>query len=201
MNQNQQLVALSVSDISAFCKQLRGQLDAAKINPLPSHLGLLNMLARSAGHRNFQALRSGAKISAASEAQPVTLTSTPPPSAKALAMPSDAALSRTLKRAVTHFDTAGHLMRWPSQFAVQQQALWALWVRFPAKREMTETQVNETLNSYHRFGDPATLRRELVEAKFLSRTLDCRSYRKEARRPDTDSVAFLKLVVSNKAVP
>jgi hypothetical protein len=194
MNQNQQLVALSVTDMSAFCKQLRGQLDAAKINPLPSHLGLLNMLARSAGHRNFQALRSTAKIRVASEA-----TQTPP-SAKALAMPSDAALSRTLKRAVTHFDTAGHLMRWPSQFAVQQQALWALWVRFPTKREMTETQVNETLNGYHRFGDPATLRRELVEAKFLSRTLDCRSYRKEARRPDAESVAFLKLVVRNKAM-
>ena len=86
--------------------------------------------------------------------------------------------------------------RWPNQFAVQQQALWALWVRFPGKREMTESQVNETLNRYHRFGDPATLRRELVEAKFLSRTLDCRQYRKQARQPDAETVAFLKLVVS-----
>ncbi len=198
MNQNQQLVALSVSDISAFCKQLRGQLDAAKTTPLPSHLSLLNMVARSAGHRNFQALRSDAKISISNKALPAAQTL---PAAKALAMPNDAALSRTFKRAVTHFDTAGHLMRWPSQFAVQQQALWALWVRFPAKREMTETQVNETLNGYHHFGDPATLRRELVEAKFLSRTLDCRSYRKEARQPDAESVAFLKLVVSNKTIP
>ena len=110
-------------------------------------------------------------------------------------MPSDPALSRTVKRTVTHFDADGHLIRWPSQFAVQQQALWVLWVRFPAKREMTETQVNETLNAYHRFGDPATLRREPVNAKFLSRTVVCRQYRKLAKQPDTETVAFLKMVV------
>lgn len=188
MNQNQQLVPLAVTDISAFCKQFRTQLEAAKVSPLPSHLALLNMLARSAGQRNYQALRSGAKTTP-------TPTAAQPP-AKALPMPSDPTLSRLIKRAVTHFDTAGCLIRWPNQFAVQQQALWALWVRFPGKREMTESQVNETLNRYHRFGDPATLRRELVEAKFLSRTLDCRQYRKQARQPDAETVAFLKLVVS-----
>ncbi len=195
MNQNQQLVALSVTDVSAFCKLLRTQLQTINTTPLPSHLALLKMLARSVGHGNFQALRRNTSKSVAIKATQLT---PPTPTAKALPMPSDPALSRTLKRAVTHFDTNGHLMRWPSQFAVQQQALWALWVRFPAKREMTEAQVNETLNRHHYFGDPATLRRELVQAKFLSRTLDCRSYRKLARPTDAASVAFLQLVLGHE---
>ncbi len=194
MNQNQQLVQLAVSDVSTFCKQLRNQFEAAKLLPLPSHLALLNMLARSAGHKNYQALRADSKTGITHAT--ALVFAAPPVLAKALPMPADPNLSCTLKRAVTHFDTAGHLIRWPTQFAVQQQALWALWVRFPAKREMTEHQVNETLNRYHRFGDPATLRRELVNAKLLSRTLDCRQYRKLAKQPDADTVAFLKLVVS-----
>ena len=47
---------LPVPDLSAFARSLRKELTAAP--EVPSHLALMNMLARSAGFRNFQHLRN-----------------------------------------------------------------------------------------------------------------------------------------------
>ena len=82
-------------------------------------------------------------------------------------------------------------MRWPTQFAVQQLAIWALWTRLPAKKSMTEREVNEYLDRQNTFGDPVTLRRELINAGLMTRTVDCRDYRKVARQPDATGAAFL----------
>ena len=46
--------------------------------------------------------------------------------------------------------------------------------------------------SSYTFGDPATLRRELVNMKLLGRESDCSRYWKEPRRPDADTRAFLQ---------
>jgi hypothetical protein len=188
MNPSRELVPLIAADVSLFCKSLRMQLTNAEVTPLPSHLALLNMLARSAGHRNFQAMRAAAKLMPVAVAQVI-------PEPKLLAAPRDDALSKTARRAVTHFDTAGRLARWPTQFAVRQHALWALWVRMPAKRDMTEAEVNRYIAKYHTFEDNATLRRELINAKMLWRTRDGSVYRKEPVQPDADSAAFLKAVL------
>lgn len=50
------LIPLSVSDTSSFAKSLRTQL--SEHESIPSHLELLNMLARAAGHGNSQNLRA-----------------------------------------------------------------------------------------------------------------------------------------------
>ena len=47
-------IPLSIDDLSRFARTLAGELgDAA-----PSHLSLMNMLARAAGFRNYQHLRA-----------------------------------------------------------------------------------------------------------------------------------------------
>jgi hypothetical protein len=194
MNPSRELVPLVAADISSFCKTLRQQLAEADVAPVPSHLALLNMLARSAGYRNYQALRAAPLTAPVASTAEGTVQKAI--AFAVIAMPRDESLSRTAKRAVTHFDTAGRLMRWPTQFSVQQQALWALWVRLPAKRDMSEADVNRYLTRYNTFGDFATLRRELVNAKFLWRTIDGRTYRKEARQPNTESAAFLKTLLT-----
>ncbi len=194
MNPSREIVPLVAADISSFCKTLRQQLTTADVAPVPSHLVLLNMLARSAGHRNYQALRAAPLTAPVALETEVTVQKTI--AFAAIAIPRDESLSRAVKRAVTHFDTAGRLMRWPTQFAVQQQALWALWVRLPAKRDMNEAEVNRYLSRYNTFGDFAILRRELVNAKFLWRTIDGRTYRKEARQADIESAAFLKTLLT-----
>ena len=182
------MVLLVAADISTFCKNLRQQLVDAG-HETPGHVALLNMLARSAGYRNYQMLK----------ARPPALPQPTPiePIAAAIALPRGSTVPLTLRRLLACFDTQGRLTRWPNKFAAQQIAIWALWSRLPAQRELTEKQVNGYLDASHTFGDPATLRRELVEAKLLWRTVDCRVYRKEVRRPNEETRAFLDLLFSN----
>ena len=189
MNPSREIVPLQVADISIFCKSLRQQLvDSTQL--APSHLTLLNMLARSAGHRNFQALK-------ATPAPAVIVPRTQLTSPIAITLPRGSTVPPPLRRLLACFDTEGRLMRWPKKFAVQQIALWALWSRLPAQRDLTEKEVNRTIEKYHTYGDFATLRRELVNAKLLWRTTDCRTYRKEARRPNEEVRQFLQLLFSN----
>jgi len=185
MNSSREIVPLQAADISSFCKNLRQQLADAGVSPVPGHLAFLNLLAKSAGHRNYQALRVSAPAPVARERAPV-----------AISPPRGSTLPKAALRALTHFDTAGRLMRWPTQFAVQQYALWGLWIRLPLKRDMNEADVNRHLDAYHCFGDAATLRREMVNASLLWRTIDCRLYRKEPRRRSEDADQFLKALVA-----
>ncbi len=87
------------------------------------------------------------------------------------------------------------MIRFPAQLGVRLQTLWALWIHLPAKRDMSEAEVNSYIAKYHTFADNATLRRELVNAKLLWRTQDGRIYRKVTREPDADTVRFLKVVL------
>ncbi|MBI3716915.1 MAG: DUF2087 domain-containing protein [Betaproteobacteria bacterium] len=187
MNSSREIVPLQAADISSFCKNLRQQLADAGVSPVPGHLAFLNLLAKSAGHRNYQALRVSAPAPSAVSAAREPM---------AIASPRGSTLPRAALRALTHFDTAGRLRRWPTQFAVQQYALWGLWIRLPLKRDMSEADVNRHLDAYHCFGDAATLRRELVNAKLLWRTIDCRLYRKEPRRRSDEANDFLEALVA-----
>ena len=188
MNPSRELVPLSIADLSLFSKNLRRLLGESGAAALPGHVVLLNLLAKSAGHRNYQTLRVAPRPEV--HAEPAEVPSEP------IVLPRGAKVPRETRRALGHFDTAGRLLRWPTQFAVQQRALWALWVRLPAKRDLTEADVNRYLGAYHAFGDPATLRRELVNARLLWRTPDCRTYRKEMRRPGSDEREFLAMLLA-----
>jgi hypothetical protein len=182
-------VALFAPDISAFCKNLRSQLVDGGANP-PGHVALLNMLARSAGYRNYQMLkaRPGAPPPVAQSPQPV-----------ALALPRDLKVTPEMRKLVACFDTEGRLMRWPNKYAAQQIAIHALWSRLPLRRELSEADVNRYLDAAHTYGDPATLRRELVNAKLLWRTIDGRVYRKLAARPEAQTREFLDLLFGHTA--
>lgn len=172
-------VPLHADDISQFCKNLRAQL--AHIEGTPSHLTLLNLLARSAGHRNFQAMRAAA-ISAAAPLEDVPVP---------IALPRGSTLPRSVQRALTHFDTAGRLLRWPTQRAVQKLVMWALWQRLPASRDLSEAEVNRYLAAFNAFDDPVTLRRELVNDKLLWRTQDGRTYRRLSQPVEGEVFEFL----------
>jgi hypothetical protein len=78
------------------------------------------------------------------------------------------------RKTLGHFDTDGRLVRWPTKYAVQQRALWALWARLPARRVLTEREVNH--------------------ARLLWRTPDCSTYRKEPRRPEGEVREFLTVL-------
>ena len=167
------LVPLSTPDVSTFARSLKRSLDErhAAAKPPPSHLELLNLLSRAAGLRNFSTLKAAA--APASE-------------------PPKAELSATARKTLQQFDEYGRLTRLHSKLSVQQMAVWALWTLFAPRRSYTEKEVNALLNAHHTFGDPASLRREMVEMGLLGRLDDCSKYWKEGKRPPADVQAFLK---------
>ena len=175
-----ELTPLVAADLSTFAKNLRNawteRLERGA--GAPSHVEMLTLLARAAGHRNVQALRA---------ARP---TGTPRPAAPARG-PRDPALSAAADRALRQFDAQGRLARWPTRRALQVLVLWGLWLRFDAKRRYSEREVNEVLNAHHAFGDHCLLRRELIELRLLTRTPGGAEYRKLPARPGAEVVPLL----------
>ena len=178
------LYPLPVADVSAFAKALKTQLDErhAQGKPLPSHLELLNLLARAAGLRNYQTLR--ATTPAVADAAKVH------PAVQVQANDS-IVLSPTARKAVLQFDTQGRLVRLPNKLSVQRMCMWWLWTHFEVRRHYTEKEVNQVLNAHHTLGDQATLRRELINMKLLGRKSDCSDYWKEPARADSEVQNFL----------
>lgn len=58
----------------------------------------------------------------------------------------------------------------------QARMLEFLAEQFEANRTYTEKEVNEILNQYHSFNDPATLRRLMYGSRLINRTLDGKAY-------------------------
>ncbi len=191
---SRELLPLHAADLSSFAKSVRGEL-ADRLERgagLPSHVEMLNLLARAAGHRNVQALRAAP--------QPVPSPTPAPVRVAAPAKgPKHPDLSDTADRALRQFDERGVLMRWPTRFAVQRVVIWGLWLPFDTKRPYTEGEVNGVLNAHHAFGDHCLLRRELIEMKLLARTTGGAQYRKLAARPEPEVAAFLKALRARAA--
>lgn len=169
------LLPLHVGDISAFARSLGSQL--ADCERTPGHVELLNMLARSSGHKNFQHLRASAMQ---------TMQSSPPAPAPE---PVDQA---RLKRLARLFDREGQLLRWPGKRGMEASCLWVIWSRIPARQSFSETQLNDLLNTLHRFGDHALLRRGLIDCGLMTRTPDGREYRRVELKPTAEALALLE---------
>jgi hypothetical protein len=171
-------------------KTLKGFLDerhAAGKAP-PSHVELLNLLARAAGLRNFATLKKAA-LTAATAAVAPSEDAQPDPTDAGISLSK---LSPTVRKALLQFDDAGRLVRLPNKLSVQQMTMWALWTKFAASRKYTEKEVNAVTNAFHTFGDQASLRRELVNMKLLGRKSDCSQYWKEPQRPGEEVQSFLR---------
>ncbi|MBB4122206.1 DUF2087 domain-containing protein [Martelella radicis] len=156
-------------DLSAFTRALSNQLGGSEATP--SHLALMNMLARSGGFRNFQHLRAAqaAEARLARPEMPVT------------------ADFRLVERTLNQFDHRGKLKQWPSRRTVQGLSLWAFWALMPAGSDISEPSLNALLNAYHLFGDAAQLRRSMVEHALVTRKTDCSSYRRVEQRPTAEA--------------
>lgn len=165
----------ATKDVSALARSLQREL--ATLEGAPGHVQLLNMLSRSAGYRNFQHYR-------AQHAAGVRLDAAPP-----AAEPVD---NRQIERVLHCFGAEGRMTRWPAKTGDQRLALWALWSRLDPEAVMTEREVTAWIKARHDFGDPALLRRELFNTGLVSRTLDCREYRRVEQKPPAEAVALIR---------
>jgi hypothetical protein len=159
-------VPLTVDDLSPFAKSLRQAL--SQHDGVPTHVELLNLIAKAAGFANYQHLRTDAgtagRLAAAAEPTP----------------PAD--LSQ-VEKAARYFDDGGVLQSWPARFNLQLLCLWVLWARLPPETSYSEREISSLLRDWHEFGDHALLRRAMFEAKLVDRTVDGRNYRRIEQAP------------------
>ena len=167
---------LPVADLSAFTRALARQFTP----DAPSHVTLMNMLARAAGFRNLQHLRAAQTAGA-------KLADVPPPEVVDHAQ---------VARALAQFDTAGILRQWPARRGVQILCLWALWARLPVGLSLTERQFSATLNTLHAFGDAAILRRDMVALGLIRRNADGSDYQRLESRPPSEARALIRQLAS-----
>ncbi len=170
---------LRADDLTGFTRTLSRQLGPDS----PSHLTLMNMLARAAGYQNLQHMR-------ASHAAALRLSR---PAHK------EATDSRTVERALHQFDAGGRLKQWPSRRNVQTLALWAIWATLPAHRSLQEREVNALLRAMHLFDDPATLRRTMISCGLLSRQNDGSDYRRIEQEPPAEARALIRALGQRSA--
>lgn len=169
-------VPFAVPDITALARSLRTQL--GELDHDPSHVEMLNLLARAAGHANFQALRADAAAHARLTAD----------------TPEEQADHARIEKVLRHFDDAGRMIRWPGKTNHQLLCLWVIWSRVPAGERLSEAEINRVIIDAHTFGDHAILRRSLVDMGLLVRTPDGRLYRRVEQKPDADAAALLAAV-------
>ncbi len=165
----------AVTDLSELARSLHRQLAGSERTP--SHVELLNMLARAAGRRNYQHFRrdltAGRRL-----AEPAAI--------------APAADRVRTEKALRHFDAEGRLLRWPARASLQELCFWVLWSRLPSRAVLTDRQISLMLQGWHGFGDHALLRRALVDYGLVTRTVDGREYRRVEQPPPPE----LKLLLA-----
>jgi hypothetical protein len=176
-------IAFQSADISALARSLKEQLTA--LGEVPSHVALLNMLAKAAGYRNFQHLKAAAETAPAPVA---ALLETPAGPPVPLPTPVD---RQRVDRVAGHFGDTGRLLRWPSKTNHQELCVWVLWSRLPATMVMHEREISAWLNERHDFADAALLRRTMVTMGLVTRTQDGREYRRVEQTPPAELAPLL----------
>lgn len=165
----------AADDLSALARFLSREIKA--LPQPPGHVQMLNLLARSAGHRNYQALK--AQLEARDRLDE------PPP-------PAETVDHLLVERTARYFDDQGRLVSWPSRVSQQRLCLWWMWSRLPAETDMSEPQINDRLKAAHLFGDHALLRRDMVDMGLVTRTRDGRAYRRVERPPEPEALALIR---------
>lgn len=177
-------LSFTTEDLSAFAEALGGEL--RDLGRAPSHLELLNMLARAGGRRNYQHLRAQGAAQAAIVARPAL---------------EPAVDYVRLRRTLRLFDAAGRLTRWPPKLWERELVLWALWAGVPPRAALAEKAVNAWLGERHGFADPALLRRWLVDLGFVTRNPDGSAYRRVERRPPPQARALIAALGGRSGAP
>ena len=175
---SRELIPFSAGDISALARSLREQL--SQLDHTPGHVEMLNLLARSVGHRNFQSLRADAAARQRLEQAASTVSA-----------PVD---HKRVERALRCFDADRRLTSWPARTNLQELCLWVLWSALAPRTPFTELELNGWLRARHTFADHALLRREMCDRRLVSRTADGREYRRVEQRPPADAAELIHLL-------
>ena len=93
-------------------------------------------------------------------------------------------MSGHTKHLDSFLDAEGRLTRFPAKQKMQLEALSYLAEKLEPGRVYTEPEINDLLNEWHTFRDPATLRRGLYNAYLLNRSDDGSRYTVPPKEPE-----------------
>ena len=167
-------IPLRVDDLSPFAKNLRHSLSGHE--GTPTHVELLNMLAKAAGFANYQHLRADAEA-----ADRLVAAADPGPRADL----------GQVERTARYFDDDGVLTSWPSRLAHQTLSQWVFWSRIPRGETYDERGISALIKGWHAFGDHAIIRRAMVDARMIERNQNGREYRRIEQVPPPELGALL----------
>ena len=97
--------------------------------------------------------------------------------------PMEKKTERVLSDLAPFLDQGGRLRSLPAKHKKKLTALWYLAKKLEAGRQYTESEINDLLDAWTLFHDPATLRRELYNKRLMNRTADCSHYWRAERIP------------------
>lgn len=158
------VLRLTIEDLSQFSKTLRETLPGA-----PGQSEMLSHIARAAGYRNFQHLRSRL---------------TPEPQAD----------HKRVARALRYFAHDGRWAQWPLKRGIRELCLWVIWSRLPVREVLNEREISAVIDEETQFRDPAQIRRSLVEMGLLTRTVDGSAYERIEQPVPADAKALLRAI-------
>ena len=87
-------------------------------------------------------------------------------------------------------DAEGKLTAFPAKRKMKLFALLYLAQKIPADADFSEREINDILLDWHTFADPATLRRELYDYRFLDRSRDGKVYRLAQMQPTPEELGL-----------
>lgn len=87
-------------------------------------------------------------------------------------------------------DASGKLTAFPAKRKMKIYCLFYLAQKFETEKEYTEQEINNVLLDWHTFADPATLRRELYDYRFLDRSRDGKVYRLGEHQPTPEELGI-----------
>ena len=87
-------------------------------------------------------------------------------------------------------DANGKLMAFPAKRKMKLYALLYLSQKIPADTDFSEREINDILLDWHTFADPATLRRELYDYRFLDRSRDGKVYHLAETQPTLEELGL-----------
>ena len=87
-------------------------------------------------------------------------------------------------------DRDGKLTAFPAKRKMKIYCLFYLAQKFESEKDYTEQEINNVLLDWHTFADPATLRRELYDYRFLDRSRDGKVYRLAEKQPAAEDLGL-----------
>lgn len=87
-------------------------------------------------------------------------------------------------------DAEGKLTAFPAKRKMKVYALFYLSQKIEPNKDYTEREINDTLLTWHTFADPATLRRELYDYRFLDRSRDGKVYKLAQTQPTPEELGL-----------